>query len=86
MQSKSGQALREMTERQTWIQDKLVFLRSHIRRKLSAFKSQAQGASVSATTAHKIFSRTCPHCTSYLSSFGVVSNCVLAEITFSFDV
>ena len=31
MQSKSEQAPKEMTECQTWIQDKLGFLRSHIR-------------------------------------------------------
>ena len=47
-----------MKERQTWIQDKLGFLRSHIRRKLfsklSAFKSQAHGAIASATTAQDI--------------------------------
>ena len=45
MQSKSGQAPKEMAERQTWIHDKLGFLRLHIRRKglskLSAFKLQA---------------------------------------------
>ena len=55
-QSKFGQAPKEMTECQTWIQDKLGFLRSHIRHKgiskSSAFKSQTQGASASTTTAH----------------------------------
>ena len=30
-QSKSGQALKEMTEHQTWIQENFGFLRSHIR-------------------------------------------------------
>ena len=57
-QSKSGQAPKEMTERQNWIQCKLGFLKSHMRckglSKSSAFKSQAQGASASATTAHNI--------------------------------
>ena len=57
-QSKSGQAPKEMTECQTWIQDKLGFLRLHISckglSKLSAFKLQAKGASASATTAHNI--------------------------------
>ena len=47
-----------MTECLTWIQDKLGFLRSHIRRKglskSSALKLQARGASASATTAHDI--------------------------------
>ena len=33
MQSKSGQAPKEKTERQNWIQDKFGFLRSHIRSK-----------------------------------------------------
>ena len=54
-QSKSGQAPKEVTERQTWIQGKLGFLRSHIRckwvSKSLVFKSQARGASASATTA-----------------------------------
>ena len=49
---KSGQASKEMTENQNWIQDKFGFLRSHIRCKrlgiLSGFKLQARGASASA--------------------------------------
>ena len=57
-QSKSGQAPKEMMEHQTWIQDQLGFLRSNIRYKglseSSTFKSQAGGASASATTAHDI--------------------------------
>ena len=42
--SKSGQAPKEMTERQNWIKDKLNFLKTH----------QAQGASASAASAHDI--------------------------------
>ena len=57
-QSKSGQAPKEKTECQNWIQYKFGFLRAHIRRKglskSSAFKSQARGASASAATAHNI--------------------------------
>ena len=57
-QSKSGQAPKEMMECQTLIQGKLGFLRSHIRHrglsKWSGFKSQVQGASASAATAHII--------------------------------
>ena len=56
--SKSGQAPKEMTERQNWIQDKFIFLKTHIRckglSKSSAFKSAAQGASASAASAHDI--------------------------------
>ena len=52
MQSKSGQALKEMTKCQNWIQDKFGFLKLHIGRnrlsKSSGFKSQARGASASA--------------------------------------
>ena len=32
-QSKSGQAPKDMTERQNWIQDKFNFLKTHIRGK-----------------------------------------------------
>ena len=57
-QSKSGQAPKEMMEHQNWTQDKFGFLKLHIRckglSKLSAFKSQARGASASAATAHDI--------------------------------
>ena len=56
-QFKSGQAPKEMKERQKWIQDKFNFLKTHIRRKglskSSAFKSP-QRASASAATAHNI--------------------------------
>ena len=48
MQSKSGQAPKEMTERQNWIQDKFNFLKTHIRcmglSKSSAFKFLTRGA------------------------------------------
>ena len=57
--SKSGQAPKEMTERQNWIQDKFNFLQTHIRckglSKSSPFKSPAQAASASITSAHNIF-------------------------------
>ena len=47
-----------MTESQSWIQDKLGFLRSHIRckglNKPSTFKLETRGASASGTTAHDI--------------------------------
>ena len=55
---KSGQALKQMTEFQNWIQDKFGFLRLHIRckglSKFSGFKSLAQRASASAALAHDI--------------------------------
>ena len=51
-QSKSGQAPKEMTERQNWIQNKFNLLKTHIRRKglskSSRFKSLQRGASASA--------------------------------------
>ena len=57
-QSKSDQAPKEMTERQNWIQDRLNFLKTHIRRKglskSSDFKSLQRGASASAASAHNI--------------------------------
>ena len=56
--SKSGQASKEMMERQNWIQDKFNFLKMHIRckglSKSSDFKSEARGASASAASAHGI--------------------------------
>ena len=59
-QWESGQAPKEITERQNWIQDKFNFLKIHIRcRRLSnssRFKSLAQGASASAVSAHEISS------------------------------
>ena len=55
-QSKSGWAPKEMTERQNWIQDKINFLKTHIRckglSKSLAFMSPARGASLSAALAH----------------------------------
>ena len=58
MQSKSGQALKVMMEHQNLIQDEFVFLKWNIRckgpTKSSNFKSQAQGASASAASAHEI--------------------------------
>ena len=57
-QSKSGQASKEMTERQNWIQDKFNFLRTNIRRKglceSSGYRSPHRGDSASAASAHNI--------------------------------
>ena len=57
-QSKSNQAPKEMTERQNWIQDKINFLKTHIRHKglckYSAFESLARGASASTALTHNI--------------------------------
>ena len=57
-QSKFGQALKEMTECQNWIQDIFGILRLHIRcKRLSkslGFKSQARGANASAASAQNI--------------------------------
>ena len=53
MQSKSGQAAKEMTERHNWIQDKFNF-RCKGLRKFSRFKSQSQGASAPTNSAHNI--------------------------------
>ena len=57
-QSKSGQAPKEMTERQNWKQDKFYFQKLHIRHKgfskSSHIKSQGRGASASAASAHNI--------------------------------
>ena len=47
--SKSGQAPKEMIERQNWIQDKFLGLS-----KSSGFKSLQIGASASAASAHDI--------------------------------
>ena len=57
-QSKSGQAPKEMTERQNWIQNKFNFLKMNIRckelSKSSGFKSLAWGTSETGASAHDI--------------------------------
>ena len=55
--TQSGQAPKEMTERQNWIQDKFNFLKTHIRckgLKSTGFKTLARGASASTASAHDI--------------------------------